>query len=82
MFVKFDAGVLGFFYTLLLLLLVFVLIYLFLGYIYLHLSLYIVCVSYQLNVRYTMEIRRSLLCDYFLVLLFITDFLYKIMCCK
>ena len=29
-----------------------------------------------------MEIRRSRLRDYFLVLLFITSFLYEIMCCK
>ena len=33
-----------------------IIFYLFLGYIYLHASLYIVCVSYQLNVRSTMEI--------------------------
>ena len=39
-----------------------------------------VCVSYQLNVRSTMEIRRSHLCDYFLVLpFFITSVLYEIM---
>ena len=39
-------------------------------YIYLHVSLYIVCVAYPLNVRSTMEIRRSHLCDFFLVFLF------------
>ena len=60
----------------LLLVIVFFSIYLFLGYIYLQVSLYIVCVSYQLNIRSTMEIRKSRLCDYFLVLLFIASFLY------
>ena len=57
-------------------------IYLFLGYIYLHVPLYIVCVSYHLNARPTMEISISRLCDYFLALLFITSFLYEIMYCK
>ena len=40
-------------------------------YIYLHVSLYIVCVAYPLNVRSTMEIRRSHLCDFFLVFPFL-----------
>ena len=40
-------------------------------YIYLHVSLYIVCVVYALNVRSTMEIRRSHLCDFFLVFPFL-----------
>ena len=48
-----------------------IIFYLYLGYIYLHVSLYIVCVSYPLNVRSTMEIRRSHLCDFFLVLPFL-----------
>ena len=58
--------------------------YLSLGYkcICFHVSLYIVCVSYQLNVRSTMEIRRSRMCDYFLVVFFITSFPYEILCCK
>ena len=38
---------------------------------YLHVSLYIVCVVYPLNVRSTMEIRRSHLCDFFLVFPFL-----------
>ena len=40
-------------------------------YIYLHVSLYIVCVAYPLNVRSTMEIRGSHLCDFFLVFPFL-----------
>ena len=53
-----------FFIIFLLLLELFILGYV---YIYLHVSLYIVCVAYPLNVRSTMEIRRSHLCDFFLV---------------
>ena len=48
-----------------------IIFYLFLGYIHLHVSLYIVCVAYPLNVRSNMEIRRSKLCDFFLVLPFL-----------
>ena len=48
-----------------------IILYLFLEYTYLHVSLYIVCVAYPLNVRSTMEIRRSHLCDFFLVLPFL-----------
>ena len=40
-------------------------------YIYLHVSLYIVCDAYPLNVRSTMEIRGSHLCDFFLVFPFL-----------
>ena len=40
-------------------------------YIYLNVSLYIVCVAYPLNVRSTMEIRGSHLCDFFLVFPFL-----------
>ena len=40
-----------------------------LGYIYIF--IYIVCVAYPLNVRSTMEIRRSHLCDFFLVFPFV-----------
>ena len=40
-------------------------------YIYLHVSLYIACVAYPLNVRSTMEVRRSHLCDFFLVFPFL-----------
>ena len=39
-----------------------------LGYIYIYLH---VCVAYPLNVRSTMEIRRSHLCDFFLVFPFL-----------
>ena len=39
-------------------------------YLFWDVSLYFVCVSYQMNVRSTMEIRRSRLCSYFLVLPF------------
>ena len=46
-------------------------------FIFLDIFIYIVCVLYQLNVRSTLEIGRSRLCDYFLVLLFITYFLYR-----
>ena len=45
--------------------------FLFLGYIYLHVSLYIVCLGYPLNVRSTIEIRRSHLGDFFLLLPFL-----------
>ena len=54
-----------------------IILYLFLGYIYLHVSVYIVCVAYPLNVRSTMEIRRSHLCDFFLVLPFLKHFLTR-----
>ena len=57
-----------FFIIFLLLLELFILGYIYIYiYIYLHGSLYIVCVAYPLNVRSTMEIRRSHLCDFFLV---------------
>ena len=59
-----------------------VIFYLFLGYIYLPVSLYIVYVSYPSHVRSTMEIRRSHLCDFFLVLPFYNIFSYEILCCK
>ena len=60
-----------------------IIFYLFLGYIYLHVSLYIVCVSYPLSLRSTMEIRRSHPCDFFLVLPILSfSFSYEILCCK
>ena len=68
MFVKFKADVLRvliFCFKLLF----FLIHFLFLGYIYSH-----VCVSYQLNVRSTMEIGRSRQCEYFLVVLFYNIF--------
>ena len=82
LFVKFEAGVLHFY----LFIFNIILYYLFIFRIYLFTCVihYTVCaclVSVE-YVRSTVKMRRSRLCDYFLVLFLMTYFLYEIMCCK